>query len=104
LREKPKEEIEAEEPMRVVAFNTAPEASHVAAILADQGYETEIIDCDGSGAARAREISEAANMALWARAFLLTNCETDHLGQVLASNFGRIVLNRRPTAARAKFA
>jgi hypothetical protein len=82
--------------MRVVAFYTAPEASHVAAILSEQGYETEIIDCDGSAAARAREISEAANQALWARAFVLTNCESDHLGYIVGNNSGQVVLNRRP--------
>jgi hypothetical protein len=86
--------------MRVIAFETEPQASHVAGILADQGYETEIIDCDGSDGARAHEIAEATKEVLWARAFLLTNCETDHLGRVIGNTFGQIVLNRRPTAAR----
>ena len=86
--------------MRVVAFFSTPEADHVAAILREQGYETELIDCDGTSAARAREISEATNQALWARAFVLTNCESDHLGQIVSNNCGKIVLNRRPSFAR----
>jgi hypothetical protein len=86
--------------MRVVAFQTTPQASHVAAILADQGYDTEVIDCDGDSAARAHEFAEAANQVLWARAFLLTNCESDYLGQVIGNTFGQIVLSRRPTAQR----
>jgi hypothetical protein len=82
--------------MRVVAFYNAPEATHVAAILAEQGYEIEVIDCDGGAAARAYEIAEAANQALWARAFVVTNAESDYLGEVVRNNFGEIVLNRRP--------
>jgi hypothetical protein len=85
--------------MRVVAFHSAPEASHVAAILAEQGYETEIIDCESSAAPHAREFAEAASRTSWARAFVLTNCESDHLGYVLSNNFGEIVLSRRPQAA-----
>ena len=86
--------------MRVVAFHTEPEASHVAAILTEQGYETELIDCDGSTPARAREISEAANQAFWARAFVVTNCESDHLGYIVSKNSGQVVLNRRPRAEK----
>jgi hypothetical protein len=88
--------------MRVVAFHSTPEARHVAAILADQGYETEIIDCDASSGARAHEIAEAAHQTSWARAFVVTNCESDHLGYVLSLSFGQVVLSRRPQAARFK--
>ncbi len=83
--------------MRVIAFKSEPYASRVSTILREQGYETEIIDCDGITAAKARELPEAVNQAWWARAFLVTNCESDHLGVIVRNNLGQVLVNRRPT-------
>jgi len=84
--------------MRVAAFKSAPYASHVADILQDQGYETEVIDCDGANAARARDLAEAVTAALWARAFLVTNCEGEYLKQIVPNFFGQVIWMRRPRA------
>ena len=84
--------------MRVVAFRSEPYATDVAEILQDQGYETEVIDCDGINASRARDLAEAVTNALWARAFLVTNAEGEYLKQIVPNFFGQVVLSRRPRA------
>ncbi|MBV8333784.1 MAG: hypothetical protein JO192_13680 [Candidatus Eremiobacteraeota bacterium] len=83
--------------MRVAAFREHPHASAVAGILADQGYDTEIVALGGTEYdPRARDLCEAIRDAAWANAFLISNCELDHFERIVNDNYGDVVFHHRP--------
>lgn len=78
--------------MRVAAFRDQPNASTVASILADQGYDTEVVELGGRDYdPRARDLCEIIREAAWANAFLISNCELDHFERMVTENFGEVV-------------
>ena len=82
--------------MRLAAFREHPHASYVAEILADQGYDTELVQLDNNEHdSRARDLSEAICEAAWASAFLLTNCELDHFERLVTENYGECITTYR---------
>lgn len=82
--------------MRVAAFRDQPNATQVALILQEQGYDTELVELGGqSPDPRARDLCEAMREAAWARAILISNCELDYFETLVKENFGDVVLSRR---------
>ncbi|HZZ00515.1 MAG TPA: hypothetical protein VFE36_13175 [Candidatus Baltobacteraceae bacterium] len=82
--------------MRVAAFREQPHANQVASILQEQGYEYELVELGGSNPdPRSRDLCEAMREAVWATAFLISNCELDHFEALVKENFGDVVFNRR---------
>lgn len=82
--------------MRIAAFREPPHATHVATILAEQGYDTKLVEIgENDPDPQARELCEAMREADWARAFLISNCELEHFQALVKENFGDIIFSRR---------
>ncbi|HLX25398.1 MAG TPA: hypothetical protein VKR05_00280 [Candidatus Cybelea sp.] len=82
--------------MRVAGFSETPHANEVAAILRDQCYEVEIVSFDGTAdPGRLSDLCEVIRSAGWAKILVISNCESDYFGQLVANNYGSVIYQGR---------
>ena len=83
--------------MKVAAFKEKPDATEVASILREHGYETEIIGVEGEASpSRLTDLPEPVINAKWANAFVLSNADAEHFREVVVSHRGTVVWQHRP--------
>jgi len=83
--------------MKVAGFKEKAKAQAAASILRGQGYEAELIGVEGeSSPSRIVDLPEAVSEAVWANAFLLSNCDSEQFSKVVVDNFGIVLWAHRP--------
>jgi thioesterase domain-containing protein len=82
--------------VRVAAFREEPNAQAVAVILRDQGYHVETVGLADETSRPPAELPDAVASAHWARAFILSNCESEYFRDVVVNNFGVVIWQHRP--------
>jgi hypothetical protein len=83
--------------MRVAAFKAEPDAVETAFVLRDHGYEAELIGVDGeSSPSRVVDLPEAIAGAKWAKAFVLSNCDSEYFREVVIRHYGTVIWQHRP--------
>lgn len=84
----------------MAGFKEELNAQAVAIILKNQGYEVETIGLPDEASSRPLgELPEAVATAYWAKAFVLSNCESEYFREVVVDNFGTVLWQHRPRYA-----
>lgn len=83
--------------MRVAGFKETLNAKETASILRDHGYVAELVGVEGeTSPSRIGDLPEAVSDARWAKAFVLSNCDSEYFREVVISHRGQVVWQHRP--------